>query len=183
MPFSETIKKKVQEKAAFRCCRCQGISVEVHHIHPEEHGGPSTERNAAPLCPNCHTLFGDNMKKRKEITRMRDWWYKRVEDMYPDRPDLLNRINTKLQDIEVSQSSAMNELKNILKSVADDMIDRITPETARMAASGIVNASSAASSVKLGDNVYANFICRNCNTRIGLLVGKNRCPNCGTRIM
>ena len=34
----------------------------------------------------------------------------------------------------------------------------------------------------LGPNVYANFKCLNCGTIIGLLVGNDKCPECGTPI-
>ena len=79
--FSEKIKKKVREKANFRCCRCQKISIEVHHIIPQKDGGGDDFDNAAPLCANCHADFGDNPRKRKEIRAMRDWWYKKCEEM------------------------------------------------------------------------------------------------------
>jgi 5-methylcytosine-specific restriction endonuclease McrA len=73
MSFSEKTKIEVKEKAAFRCCRCQSVSVQVHHIIPEEAGGADTIDNAAPLCPSCHNAFGGNPEKRKEIKQMRDW--------------------------------------------------------------------------------------------------------------
>lgn len=75
MSFSETLKKKVRERANFRCCRCQEIGVEIHHIVPKSEGGLDTEENAAPLCPNCHSGYGGNTEKRKEIREMRDSWY------------------------------------------------------------------------------------------------------------
>lgn len=80
--FSEKTKQMVREKAHFRCCRCQHVSIEVHHIIPQEHHGKDDFDNAAPLCANCHTDFGDNPEKRKEIRQMRDWWYKICEEMY-----------------------------------------------------------------------------------------------------
>lgn len=184
MPFSEAIKKKVRQKAAFRCCRCQNIGVQVHHIIPEKYAGLDTIENAAPLCANCHTAFGDNPEKRKEITEMRDWWYEQVKIQFssPDpSTDLLEEINSRLENLQTNHAE-MKELKSVLKSVADQMIETITPANAPIAASGIVNASSAASSVVLGQNVHANFVCNRCGTRIGLLVGSDTCPNCGTKI-
>jgi len=64
--FSESVKKEVREKAAFRCCRCHSIGVEVHHIIPKKDGGTADIDNEAPLCPNCHDWFGDNPKKRNK---------------------------------------------------------------------------------------------------------------------
>jgi len=80
--FPESIKKLVKAKAHFQCCRCRNIGVEVHHIIPQKDGGPNNFDNAAPLCKNCHTDFGDNPMKRKEIKEMRDWWYKKCDEMY-----------------------------------------------------------------------------------------------------
>jgi 5-methylcytosine-specific restriction endonuclease McrA len=78
MGFSELVKYEVKRQAAFQCCRCHSIGVEVHHIIPQEHGGSDDIENAAPLCPTCHAYFGGNPDKRKEITQMRDCWYLKV---------------------------------------------------------------------------------------------------------
>jgi len=180
MPFTEKQKLEVKEKAAFRCCRCQNIGIAVHHIIPEAAGGPDTLDNAAPLCPSCHASFGDNPQKRKEIAEMRDWWYRQVseKDSGPDLV-LLSKINEKIDGIWHNQGAELRDLKEILRKVSNETIDRITPETATVASSLIVNASSAASSVRLGDRVHANVLCRKCGTRIGLLIGANTCPTCG----
>jgi hypothetical protein len=89
MPFSEADKVEVKRKAGFRCCMCQQMGVEVHHILPEKHGGTDHIGNAAPLCPNCHNYFGDNPIKRKEITQMRDWWYGVAKIKYPGLPVMI----------------------------------------------------------------------------------------------
>ena len=78
MGFSERVKYEAKRKAAFQCCRCRSIGVEVHHIIPQEHGGSDDMENAAALCPRCHTYFGGNPDKRKEIIQMRDLWYEMV---------------------------------------------------------------------------------------------------------
>lgn len=75
MSFSESIKLKVRQKAHFLCCVCKSFGVEIHHIVPEENGGPDTEDNAAPLCPSCHEIYGANPTKRKLIREVRDQWY------------------------------------------------------------------------------------------------------------
>lgn len=171
MAFSEKVKQEVKKRAAFRCCRCQCVGIQVHHIIPEEHDGKDTIENAAPLCANCHADFGDNPKKRKEITEMCDWWYKQVEShFFGPNPsiDMLEQINAKVEDIKANQTD-LTELKGMLKSVVDEMIDSITPATAPMTASNIVNASS---------SVIANFVCPSCSTHVGIFVG-NACPSCG----
>lgn len=179
MPFSEHQKRKVKEMASFRCCRCQIIGVEVHHIIPEADGGPDNIDNAAPLCPSCHSYFGDNHRKRKEITRMRDWWYEQVEKKYSGPTvEMLEDINSKLENID-AQTSALPDLKNILKTLANQTIDTMTPDTAVVAASGIVNASSTA---QISDGAHTNVICGNCNEIIGSQVGSNQCPKWGSRL-
>lgn len=184
MPFGEKVKREVKERAAFRCCRCQSVGIQVHHIIPEEHGGGDTIENAAPLCASCHVGFGGNPEKRKEITEMRDWWYGQVEShFFGPNPsfEMLEQINAKVEEIQANQAD-VTELKDMLRSVAEEMINSITPGTAPATASSIVNASSAASSVKLGPGAHANFVCRRCNTTIGLLVGSDVCPYCGEPI-
>lgn len=184
MAFSEKIKLDVKQRAAFRCCRCQSIGIDVHHIIQVRDEGSDEISNAAPLCQNCHDQFGANPEKRKEITQMREWWYDACEKLYSNKlvdEALLKKIDDKLESIQQSQSG-MPELKEMLKEISDKSIDDITPETARVAASGIVNASTATSATKLGDRVYGNFKCSNCNTCIGLLIGTDKCPNCGVKI-
>jgi len=144
--FSEKTKKEVKEKAAFRCCRCQSIGIHVHHILPKEKGGSNEISNAAPLCPSCHDYFGDNPKKRKEITQMRDWWYKTVERSYPTKDInylLLNDINSKVEALTTNQDKALIDLKATLKDAAIEAIEQMTAGTASSTATGIANASIA----------------------------------------
>jgi len=180
MGFSEKIKLEVKEKAAFKCCRCRNIGVDVHHIIPEKKGGANNFDNAAPLCQNCHDQFGDNPSKRKEIRQMRDWWYKKVQEIY-SKQDLSQfyEINLRLENIQKGQQKDLKELKEMLTNISNNTISEISPETASSTASSIVNNAMA---VKLGPGVYSNFFCPNCNTRIGLLIGTDVCPNCKTKI-
>lgn len=145
MAFSEEIINKVKELSDFRCCRCKHISFEVHHIIPQKDNGPDTLDNAAPLCPNCHADFGDNPRKRKEITQMRDLWYRRVGEMYSQQPPVqfgvLNSINSKLEALAHNQDKALIDLKETLKKVAIETIENMTAGTAQVTASGIANAS------------------------------------------
>jgi hypothetical protein len=178
MAFDEKTKKEVRQKAAYQCCRCRSFGVEVHHIIPHEHGGEDIFENAAPLCPNCHTDFGDNPKKRNIITEMRDWWYEKVENMYGSNPSglkLLQEINEKVESVQQNQSD-ISELKQLLSEFAQISIDNLTPKTAAITATKIVSATT------LGDKVHANVLCKACGTRIGLLIGSNVCPNCKTPI-
>lgn len=149
MAFTQAIIAQVQEKAAFKCCRCQSIGIEVHHIIPQKDYGSDTFDNAAPLCPSCHSSFGDNSIKRKEITHMRDWWYKVIEKTYPTKDinyQLLNEINTKVEALSSNQGKALTELKETLKNVALEAIEQMTAGTASSTATGIANASVASPS-------------------------------------
>lgn len=142
MDFTEQTKKIVKEKAAFRCCRCQKISIEVHHIIQQEYGGSSDLNNAAPLCSNCHSDFGDNPIKRKEITQMRDWWYEQVKKQFPDNRQLsgLEDISIKLDKLQQNQMN-LSDFKKELKEFANETINNMTLGTAAVTASGIANAS------------------------------------------
>lgn len=173
MSFSESIKVEVRQKAAYQCCRCRSMGVEVHHILPAEHGGSDIIDNAAPLCPNCHTDFGDNPKKRKIIKEMRNWWYDKVENMFGtnDSSEFLKEISGSLETLKRGQSD-ISDLKNLLQTYTEHTIGSMTNETAVGAATEIVTATT------IANNVHANFHCKKCGMRIGLLVGSNVCPEC-----
>lgn len=120
MPFPENIKLQVKRKAAFRCCRCQNIGVEVHHIVAERDGGPDDIENAAPLCAKCHADFGDNAQKRKEIREMRNWWYEQVANMFKSVPDytpLFERIDSAVNEIQHQNTERMDTLKAALNEL------------------------------------------------------------------
>lgn len=82
MPFSETLKQKVKERANFTCCWCldRDKTVDIHHIIPQADNGPDTEDNAAPLCASCHRLYGSNPELRKEMRQRRDAWYQKCSN-------------------------------------------------------------------------------------------------------
>ena len=185
MPFSEALKLRVKRRAAFQCCRCREFGVEVHHIVPGEDGGPDTEKNAAPLCPNCHTWFGDNPKKRKEIRQTRDWWYEMVEAKYGGREDssakkldeLLAEFRSQSAN-EAERQKVLSEIDRTLKLMvkASRLHENDSPGEVAAKVDRVITAT------RLGDKVHANVHCKNCGTVIGLLIGSNTCPNCGAPI-
>lgn len=147
MPFSEKTKLEVKTKAHFRCCRCQNIGVQVHHILPEKDGGTDEIDNAAPLCPTCHGHFGDNPQKRKEIRQMRDWWCFFCEKKYspgqPYDPDQAKKIDTLLELAQTDQKD-MNALKTTLKEITSQFLDKMNPLNAASAATAISEITSIA---------------------------------------
>lgn len=183
--FSEKIIEEVKKKAMFRCCRCQDISVEVHHILPIKDGGDNSMENAAPLCPSCHSLFGDNPIKRKEIKQMRNNWYETVEKMYGPKADILvpliGKVNASLEDIKKEQSKKPNldEVKTLLKEVVNTAIDNMNMGTVGATASNMVTASGVSlSNVRLED--IAQFVhCSECGSDVFVKPHENSCPKCG----
>lgn len=180
MAFNQQIITRVKEKASFRCCRCQEIGIEIHHILPQKDNGPDTFENAAPLCPNCHSYYGDNPIKRKEITQMRDWWYKVAEKRYSTidvNYQLLNEINTKVEALTTNQDKALVDLKETLKKVAFGVIDQMTAGTARVTASGIANATVVSPSASPSPSFPPGEDCDYCFS--GLVKFGELCPSCG----
>jgi len=196
MPFSEVVKKQVRQKAAFRCCRCEKVGVDVHHIIPEKNGGSDDIENAAPLCPNCHADFGDNPEKRKVIFEMRDWWYKVAAARYPTEvigsqigQETLEKISKQLDALPRGLSD-IEEIKNDLRELTYRFIERsVTPANATQAASGIIDTivSSTAppevySSGHLGYGhawPFKTVICSQCK---GEVAAGNYCPFCGNKL-
>ncbi len=79
VPFSEQVKSEAKRRANYTCVWCQSSRdfVEVHHMTPQNAGGSDDLDNAAPLCPNCHTLIGSNPDMRRQLNERRDWWWAR----------------------------------------------------------------------------------------------------------
>ena len=96
------------------------------------------------------------------------------------KAEILNNIDTKIEDIKNQNESGFSELKQILTSLTTNLIENMKPENAVNIASGIVTGIELTGSTFM--NVETNFTCRYCGTRVGLLIGSNRCPNCGQSI-
>ena len=123
MPFSETLKLQVKKMAAFQCCRCREIGVDIHHIIPQAQGGSDDIDNAAPLCQNCHDRFGANAEKRKEIRQMRDWWYDVVKEKYHSDQPQFEKINETLLKIQQkqTQTASKTEVAELRKELAEEI--------------------------------------------------------------
>lgn len=116
--FSESLKKRVRQKAHYRCCLCQAVLVEVHHIVPQGEGGSDDEDNAAPLCASCHEIYGANRTKRKFIREARDWWYETCAKRYAPGSDAL---------ADVVEAVLRDQLAKTLPQLA---VPWLTPEQA-----------------------------------------------------
>jgi hypothetical protein len=97
MAFTEALKTRVRKRAHLACCLCKSMGVEVHHVIPQEEGGPDTEDNAAPLCPSCHETYGANPQKRKFIREARELWYEICEKRFASDPERLDEIKRLLK--------------------------------------------------------------------------------------
>ena len=119
MSFSRKLRLKVLWRAQYRCCVCQkvSLSLEVHHVIPVASGGDDTEENAAPLCPVCHSDFGDNPAKRKAIKDRRDYWYE-----YCDRrtePGNVRQLAEMVEGLEKTITAAVGTI-NIVELIEKD---------------------------------------------------------------
>lgn len=123
MPFPEAIKIKAWRLSHHSCCLCKAIGVEIHHIVPEEAGGPDTFDNAAPLCPSCHEAYGANPTKQKMISEARDLWYEICATRYSSDAD---RINDLARDIASLKTQFL--LPNVAEVLASAVIDRLATE-------------------------------------------------------
>lgn len=184
MAFTEKLKLEVKKKAAFRCCRCHEIGVDIHHIIPQAENGPDDIDNAAPLCQNCHDRFGANPEKRKEITQMRDWWYEIVKEKFGDRDSEklaeINDIVLKIQQTQENQKDELQQLRQNLTTKLEELKKAqppISPKNVQQITDYYISAT------KLGQGVYANFHYGKCNYSSGLLVTDTAvCPHCKTPI-
>jgi hypothetical protein len=141
MAFSDSDKNIVKRKAAFRCCRCQRIGVEIHHIIPIREGGEDNIDNAAPLCAKCHADFGDNPMKRRELREMRDWWYEQAANMFKLSPydeQATEKLSALVQAVQ-EKNNELNELKSFLRAFIYKKIDGITPDSTASDVTTIIN--------------------------------------------
>ncbi len=177
MAFPEAVKLEVKTRAHFRCCKCEGGPIQVHHIVRKADGGPDTIDNAAPLCPSCHDWFGDNPVLKKTIREMRDAWYERcrkrdeagIVKMEEINEALLKqdgRIEKKLDEKVESLQAEIERLRADLGSLkeAPGIVGNATLE-ARV--KGLETSATAISGELLSTTAYFN-------------VPKWECPKCGS---
>jgi len=176
MAFSEQLKLRVKRRSAFRCCRCHEIGIEVHHIVPQGEGGPDTEDNAAPLCPNCHTWFGANPEKRKEIRQMREWWYEVCTTKYSGiNEEALKKLDDLIAEVR-RQGASEEERQRALQQIQTalgQLVDESQKKNDDVGQAVTTKVDAIVTATRLGSGVYANVMCRRCNSYTGLLVGSD----------
>lgn len=111
----------MKKMAAFQCCRCREIGIDIHHIIPQADGGSDDIENAAPLCQNCHSRFGANPEKRKEIRQMRDWWYEVVKEKYHGDQGQLEKFNETILNIQRAQEGNQAELSKLRNDLIEEV--------------------------------------------------------------
>jgi hypothetical protein len=178
MAFSDKLKLKVKQRAHFKGCIDQRPYVEVHHIVPQAEGGEDTEDNAAPLCPWCHELYGNDHTKRKFIKEARDHWYERCETKYNFDARKLDEITQRLN--QAATKDDMEEIKNAVAKINDLLVQVVSQpnQTSREVVQTISDITATIST----SAVLANFAhCGYC----GLITYDQReidsglCPHCG----
>jgi hypothetical protein len=181
MPFNESTKLKVKQRAHFKCCLChEAWASDVHHIEPESEGSPNTEDNAAPLCAGCHDLYGGNPDKRKFIKESRDFWYSRCEKKSPPDPEMIREINERLCNV-ATKEDLQKAVSYIGYKIQNIMSQSITPAEQFVQLSDITAVvSTAAISTAVISDVTVRPLkatCPKCNGTY--YAGQRICPNCG----
>lgn len=174
MPFNEEIKLKVRRRAHFKCCMCQRPYVEVHHIIPEADGGEDTEENAAPLCPWCHEIHGNDRTKRKYIRQARDGWYEICAKRYSSDPDRIDKITSQLNEKATKEDlkNAVAEINDIFVSIINQP-NRTTKEVVQEI-SDVSAAISSTTSPRWIDCSYCGFVIHD-----EKVIDSGLCPQCG----
>jgi hypothetical protein len=130
MPFPEPIKLEAKRKAHFACVICRQPFVEVHHIIPQAVGGPDTLDNAAPLCAGCHSYYGGNPDKRKQIKEMRDFWYDLCATRYTNSPLFqLNQSIDEIKNTQQEQSAMLSGVKALFEGYLQQQIVQVANAT------------------------------------------------------
>lgn len=191
MPFTEQTKREVRKKAAEQCCVCRHFWPEVHHIIPEVQGGSNDIKNAAPLCPNCHTDFGHNPDKIERIRALRDALYQEVaqKKTSPDYvlfTEQLNRVEQKAilikEDIEHGQQVTQENLeqfKNEMRGMFNFALERLALGDTIPFSNSLATMSSGV----LTGGVMSRTYISNCSVcgKFSAVMVDDKCPECAAK--
>jgi hypothetical protein len=142
MPFNAATRVKARQMTDYWCCICDRTgNVEVYRIIPKKHVSSDGIDNAVPLCSYRNANSDANPKNRKDIKKLRDWWYKMTELKYPESVtgrETVHEINRKVKEAQKGFSGAV-ELKRRYKPLVNSIMERVTPTTFIAVASGVVD--------------------------------------------
>ncbi len=111
MDFSDAVKREARERAHYTCiwCHHSEFFLEVHHIVSQQDHGLSDLDNAAPMCTQCHSNFGDNPVFRKQIRERRDWWWEYCKERQPpEYTPMLERLNEVAEQVRAAEAASQN---------------------------------------------------------------------------
>jgi len=131
MGFPESVKTQAKRRSHFACVWCQHTEqfIEVHHIIPQEENGPDTLDNAAPLCPNCHTIIGNNSDVRKQLRERRDWWWTYCDTRNAILPteDTAQRLDELVSSLKtIEEQGGRNEA--VLTEIKSQVLGQLTAQ-------------------------------------------------------
>lgn len=121
MEFPQKVKKQVRLDSNFKCCMChQNPVMHIHHIDPEK---GDVYDNAAPLCANCHYIYGNDPSKRPIIIQQRDFWYEHVEKTRKSKEEEMK----KLDDIQekVDKVDTKTDRLPLIEPIITDMYEKV----------------------------------------------------------
>jgi hypothetical protein len=137
MGFTESVKTEAKRRSHYACVWCQHTEqfIEVHHIVPQEENGPDTLDNAAPLCPNCHTIIGNNTDVRKQLRERRDWWWTYCDSQQATLPteDTAQRLDELVSSLKaVEEQGGRNE--TLLTEIKSQVLGQLTAQATAVSA-------------------------------------------------
>jgi ribosomal protein L40E len=180
MPFQENIRKEVKRKAHYQCCMCRiPYAIEVHHIIPQKDGGGDEIDNAAPLCSNCHTMFGSNPEKRKIIREVRDFWYEicAKKEETPNYQDISNKLDEHYESLKKGQDDFFTEVKTQISSYFHKQGYQIS-KAATM--DELVSTASGSTTASFFEESLSYISCQKCGGR--MTIDAVYCSNCGAKL-
>ena len=151
MDFPESVKLAAKTRAHYCCAICRrSVFLHVHHITPQEEGGPANLDNAAPLCVECHDLYGMDAGKRKWVREARDFWweYCATQESHPDTIALRERIDALQVQVRAGHQELLSELKTTLTDAVRRELTAIS--SARTVPELIQATSGLSASVQVG---------------------------------
>jgi HNH endonuclease len=117
MDFPESVKLEAKRRAHYQCVICRRSAfLHVHHITPQGEDGPADLDNAAPLCVECHDLYGNDRAKRKWVREARDFWWEfcAKQESHSDAIALRARIDQLQTQITLGHQELLSEFKSLV---------------------------------------------------------------------